>query len=502
MNNLADNIPAKSHMIKFRLQISVLVLLLLCVSASAQNTYKLNINGVDKDSATIVQLTGLQTGFANRSLCEGYIDNLQNLLQSKGYVTASLDSIGYQSTYATINLFIGEAYKWAILDAKYIQPELLNAVAWREKVFANTPMDFAKVAEWQDRILNYLENNGFPFAKVYLDSIQLQEDKVSALLRLNRGPLYKIDSLRVYGNAKIAAGYLQKYLDITNGSVYSKEKLLRISKKISELSYVEEERPADLTRLATGSVVNLYLKQKKSSQVNFIIGFLPNNDQLSSKKLLITGEGNLNLKNALGSGETIGLNFQALQVASQRLNFIYQQPYIFKSPFGLDLAFDIFRKDSSFVNINLQLGAQYVLNNNQTGKVFLQRSQTIVSQGGINAPFIIQNRRLPEAADVSTTGVGIDYEFNNTDYRFNPKSGNEIRVITSVGTKAIKKNNEVTELKDPSDPGFDFETLYDTLKLKTYQFRIISFTNCPGKIKNPCFCFEGKTQSCSKISIA
>ena len=113
---------------------------------------------------------------------------------------------------------------------------------------------------------------------------------------------------------------------------------------------------------------------------------------------MITGEGNLNLKNALGSGETIGLNFQALQVASQRLNFIYQQPYIFKSPFGLDLAFDIFRKDSSFVNINLQFGAQYVLNNNQTGKVFLQRSQTIVSQGGINAPFIIQNRRLPEAA--------------------------------------------------------------------------------------------------------
>lgn len=471
MNNLADNIPAKSHMIKFRLQISVLVLLLLCVSASAQITYKLNINGVDKDSATIVQLTGLQISFADKSQCENYINDLQNLLQSKGYVTASLDSIKYQPTYATISLFIGEAYKWAILDAKYIQPEVLNAVAWREKVFANTPMDFSKVAQWQDRILNYFENKGFPFAKVYLDSIQLMEDKISALLKVYKGPLYKIDSLRVYGDAKIAVGYLQRYLDIPNGSIYSKEKLLRISKKIGELSYVEEERPADLTRLATGSVVNLYLKQKKSSQVNFIVGFLPNNDQLSSKKLLITGEGNLNLKNALESGETIGLNFQALQVASQRLNFVYQQPYIFKSPFGLDVVFDIFRKDSSFVNINLQLGAQYVLNNNQTGKVFLQRAQTIVSQGGINAPFIIQNRRLPEAADVNSTGVGIDYEFNNTNYRFNPKSGNEIRVITSVGTKNIKKNNEVAELKDPSDPGFDFETLYDTLKLKTYQFR-------------------------------
>ena len=138
MNNLADNIPAKSHMIKFRLQISVLVLLLLCVSASAQNTYNIHLTGVDKDSATIIKLTGLQTGFANRTQCEGYINNLQNLLQSKGYVTASLDSIKYQTTYAVISLFIGEAYKWAILDAKYIQPELLNAVAWRKSLYQCT----------------------------------------------------------------------------------------------------------------------------------------------------------------------------------------------------------------------------------------------------------------------------------------------------------------------------------------------------------------------------
>jgi len=41
------------------------------------------------------------------------------------------------------------------------------------------------------------------------------------------------------------------------------------------------------------------LRQKKSSQVNVLVGFLPNNDQLSTKKLLITGEANINLKNAL-----------------------------------------------------------------------------------------------------------------------------------------------------------------------------------------------------------
>jgi len=236
-----------------------------------------------------------------------------------------------------------------------------------------------------------------------------------------------------------------------------------------ELTYIEEEQPSSLTRLGTGSVLNLYLKPKKSSQINVLVGFLPNNDQLSSKKLLLTGEANINLKNALGSGETIGLNWQQLQVKSPRLNLLFQYPYLFHTPVGLDFAFDIFRKDSTFVNINLQLGAQYVLNTNQSGKLFIQRFQTIVN--GVNKTFLLQNRRLTDEADVSSVNVGIDYEFNNTNYRLNPRRGNELRIITSAGTKKIKKNNEVLELKDPGDPSFDFETLYDTIKLKTYQFR-------------------------------
>jgi len=36
----------------------------------------------------------------------------------------------------------------------------------------------------------------------------------------------------------------------------------------------------------------------------------------------------------------------------------------------------------------------------------------------------------------------------------------------------MKKNNQVTGIKDPGDPGFNFESLYDTVKLKTYQLRI------------------------------
>mgnify|MGYP006200912073 FL=1 len=111
------------------------------------------------------------------------------------------------------------------------------------------------------------------------------------------------------------------------------------------------------------------------------------------QKFLITGEANILLKNAIGAGETIGLNWQQLQVKSPRLNLLYQHPFIFNSPFGVDFNFDMFRKDSTFLNVNFQLGARYALSNTQQGKVFIQKFQTIVN--GINIPLLLQTRRLP-----------------------------------------------------------------------------------------------------------
>jgi len=460
----------------FRLQISLFVFLLLCIiNGSAQNKYNLYLQGVDKDSATIVAKTGLQTSFVSRIACEEYINRLPGYLQSKGYVTASIDSLNYDSGFARMLLFTGELYLWAQLDAKNIEPSILDAIGWREKMFINKPMDFSQVQLLEEKMLNHLENTGYPFARVYLDSLQLEGEKVSALLSVNKGPLYKIDSIRIYGNAKISNKFLQRYLDISNGSIYNKEKLLRINKKLKELTYIEEERPSNLTMLGTGSVLNVYLKQKKSSQVNILVGFLPNNDQLSTKKLLLTGEANILLKNALGSGETIGLNWQQLQVKSPRLNLLYQHPYLFNLPVGLDFSFDMFRKDSTYLNVNFQLGAQYMLNNNQSGKLFIQRFQTIVNQGGINEQMVISTRMLPDVADVSSINFGIDYDFNKTDYRLNPRKGNEYRITTSVGTKKLEKNNEILELKDPNDPTFNFDKLYDSVKLNTYQFRVKAY---------------------------
>ncbi|MDQ3278974.1 MAG: BamA/TamA family outer membrane protein, partial [Bacteroidota bacterium] len=260
-------------------------------------------------------------------------------------------------------------------------------------------------------------------------------------------------------------------LQIPAGSLYRKSQLESIRAKVAALSYLEEEKPADLTLLATGSVLNLYLKAKRSSQINALVGFLPNADPLGiNRKLLLTVDANILLRNAFGAGETIGLLWQQLQRGSPRLNLLYEQPYIFRSPFGARFAMDMYKLDSLFLNINMTLGLNYGLGDKRTASVFLQRRSTIVS--GINAVTIIQSKQLPQEADVSSLNLGAGYDYNNTDYRFNPRRGLQFGLSATAGTKKLKKNNLILELKDPSNPSFDFERLYDTVKQGSYQFRV------------------------------
>lgn len=454
-------------MAKVKYSIGAILFLTVWWSTLAAQAYPVKYVVAYNDSVQLVKAT-LPTTFPTRFEASSYIASLLPLLQARGFVTASVDNVQIDSTKAIINLFLGEQYKWSSIRTRESDAPVLEAI--RFPVIKGV-MNFSTLTAWQKRILDYLEETGHPFGKTYLDSIQFTNDEVTALLRVEQGPVYKIDSIQVIGDAKVNNEFLQKFLELPNGSVYNRRKLEAVSKKLSELSYVEEQRPSDLAMLPTGSTLNLYLKAKRSSQINALIGFLPNTEiSTGNRKLLLTVDANILLKNALGSGETIGFVWQQLQKSSPRLNLLFEQPYIFKSAFGVNFSLDMYKRDSIFLNINMNLGATYRVGDKQTASVFLQRRQTIVN--GINASSVIQTKQLPQEADVSSVNLGVGYDFNNTDYRFNPRKGSQLFSSISAGTKKLKKNNLILELKDPSNPSFKFDQLYDTVKLSAYQFRI------------------------------
>jgi outer membrane protein assembly factor BamA len=449
-------------------KISGLIIVFIALSTVSSAQYLLKFEPVDRDSIFVKDTLRLKHTFSDRQSCTNYVNELPALLRSKGYPSASVDSVYYDSTTTTCVLYIGDALTYTFLETDSIDGSILTAAGWYGR--PKKAVSISQVHALQERMLDYLENNGYPFASVSLDSIRFVSDSMFAKLKLEKGPLYKIDSIRNMGTASVSPAFLQQFLGVKNGSIYRKEKLQQISSRIRELPYVEERQPWDLTLLGTGSILNVYLYPKKSSEINVLVGLLPANEQLANNKMLVTGEANINLKNSLGGGETIGLNWQQLQVKSPRLNILFQQPYLFGSPFGMNFNFDLLKKDSSYVNIGILLGAAYAVSTTQTGSVFIQRLATNLLT--VDTFAVKNNRRLPPEGDVSSTNLGATYEWLTTDYRFNPRKGNELSITASAGMRNIKKNNVILKLYDDSEPSFDFNRLYDTFKLKSYQFRI------------------------------
>jgi outer membrane protein assembly factor BamA len=464
---LQNSVPRTLPAITILRRLFFASLLLFFFTLQGQSQYQLRVVPVDKDSASFASIMKVPKSFRNAQACSVFVAKIQTTLFEKGYAGASIDQVTFDSTFATVHVYTGEQQRWIELKMDSIDPSILSAVGWQQR---NKQYRLSDINSVKEKIIDHLENSGYPFAQVTVDSIELTNEGLKGRMLLSRGPRYKIDSIRNQGTANLSNNYLQHYLGIRNNSIYKKDRLVAISKRITELPFVQEQQQWDMTYLGTGSILNLYLAPKKSSQVNVLVGFLPSNDQLVNNKLLVTGEALVNLKNALGNGESIGLNWQQIQVRSPRLNLSFQQPYLFNTSFGVNFGFDLFKKDSSFVNISLLAGIDYAASANQTATVFVQNLRTNLLT--VDTFRVKSTRRLPQEADVSSINVGINYEFFNTDYRFNPRRGNEVSISTSAGTKTLRKNNVIVKLSDNADPSFDFGTLYDTFQLKSYQMRI------------------------------
>lgn len=405
-----------------------------------------------------------QSTFSTKEICLAYAAQLPSLLSTKGFISASVDSLWQDSANVYIQLYTGEKYEWNNIEINEKDWSTLNNLNYTKTTFARKPFQQQKLTEVYNDVLTYFANNGHPFAKVFLDSISLNNNKISARLNIDSGAFYKMDSIIVNGDAKISGRYLQRYLGIEKA--YQQNNLSLINERLSRLTFLKQSQSWNVEMLNTGAILHLYLEATTNNEVNVLVGLLPQNAQTGGK-LLLTGEARVALQNSFGTGETIGVNWQQLQPESPQLNILFQRPYIFSSAFGLNLNFNLYKRDSSFVTINAQTGLVYELSSNQTGAILLQTFTTNVLN--VDTVAVRLNKTLPNVADVSYVNLALQYNFYSTDYRFNPRSGNELSFSGSFGKKRIKKNNAVIQIKDPS---FNYNDLYDSVKLNSYQVKV------------------------------
>jgi outer membrane protein assembly factor BamA len=431
----------------------------MCCNSLLSQSFGLYIRAADSLPARVV----LRTRFAGKEEALQYVRQLPALLGAQGYIGASVDSVFEESDRLQATVFFGEQYQWQDLSIAPSYYPLLYQLGYTQQTFQAQPFDQARLQQLLEQLLDHFENTGYPFAALQLDSIRLDSNRIHAALVIDQGKLYRIDSIALHGTGKISEYLIQRQLDIFKGSLYNREKLNNIDKQLSELPYLEQSEPWTLQMLNAGAILHVYVKQKKSNEINALVGFLPQNQEIGGK-LLVTGEALLNLQNAFGTGEQIGLHWQQLQSQSPRLDIAFAKPYILKSRFGMAFNFQLYKKDSSYLNLQAKLAATYRVSPTQSFALSLSTFSTSLLTVDTNT--VINTRRLPDVMDLSITNVGLDFLVDRTDYRFNPRKGYSVTLSGTAGRKSLKRNNAIVNLKQA---GFDYNSLYDTVQMQTYQ---------------------------------
>lgn len=448
-----------ANLLLYRL-IALMIGSLLTITSIAQ--LRLQIEPAANEVQPPVNIKDFKSNFKLRNDLFNYLQLLPSVLQAKGYLSASVDSVAEKDTLVVAYLFLGQQYRWQELRIKPEDRILLTELGFSDLAIA----DAATISSLPKKIIDHYQDNGYPFAKVKWDSVQLNNEQITADLFIDKGPLYKLDSISLSGTAKISRNFLTRYFNLPADGIYKQNVLDRIDQKILELLYVEQIQPWSISMRPTGYSLNFYLQPKRSNQVDALIGFLPSNQQ-NGGKLLLTVDAKILLRNAFGSGETIDFNWEQIQPRSPRLFLSYIQPYIFRSRFGSDINFQLYKKDSSFLNVTGSLGIRYELGQHQTARIILSTQRTNLLD--IDTTSIKFTRQLPDIVDMNAAGIGIEYSFINTNYRLNPRKGNELVLTSSFSKKTIRRNNAVSQIKDGS---FNYNSLYDSIDLNSYQVRI------------------------------
>jgi outer membrane protein assembly factor BamA len=456
-------------------------LVLLSSSVAAQPNVPFKVQVAPADSGTFTQLTrdflphpeavepGVFQLLAPDTVSTGSIARrLIRHLRDQSYLTASLDT--FEQKPGIGRLHLGPPIRWISLRPLSLEDgNWLEAAGFREKKFTEKPLRYDLLLALEKNILEQFENNGYPFAAVRLDSIRLDSTGgVSAMLAVQRNRFFTLKQIKVNGDVKLPPAYLPNYLGLRAGQPYSRAQVLRLREQLRTLLFVEPTGNPSVTFAGSEATVNLFLQKKRASRFDFIIGLLPQPDAAgNANRLLLTGSLSAAFMNALNLGERLSVELERLRPETQKLDVQAGLPYLIGTPFGVEGRLSIFKRDSTWVDAQADLGVQYLFQGTDFIKFFWENKSSTLQK--VDTVAVRASRRLPANLDLRQNGFGIESSLNRLDYRFNPRKGWAATIKGVAGFNAVLRNNQIEALQDTA---FNFASLYDTVEARSTRFRV------------------------------
>ncbi|EOZ92235.1 outer membrane protein, OMP85 family, putative [Indibacter alkaliphilus LW1] len=379
-------------------------------------------------------------------------EDLISEIHQQGYLLPEISQhpIGEDSISLVIDS--GVKFEWLDLKQGNLPDPILVKAGVDLKIFQKQAFRYTELSRIFESVLTTSENEGFPFASMRLDSISEKENKISAVLLYEPGPLITFDTLKVSGDSKINKQFLSNFLQIRPKDPFSQRKINNSIRKLNELPYLKWSGEPELSFQNEEATLYLPLDDRKINSIDGIIGFLPN--ELQGSGLLITGQFDLMLYNVAGRGRNYELHWQRFNQTSQSLMVSALEPLVLGSNLDIQASFSLLKEDSTFLTRDFRLDFGYRLEEGSYLKFFTRRQAgDLLQVSGLEEAL-----RFPEVGDFRFNNYGLGFDKSWLDDVFFPRRGALAKLEFAIGNKNVLVNTAIPE------------ELYDDLEMRTLQY--------------------------------
>lgn len=400
------------------------------------------------------------------------LSDLRDFFFQKGHLAFSIDSLFADSIHTRAVAYVGPAMYWLSVhpadsasefwfDAARIRP-----ARWRGRV-----LEPAALAALQRQLLEAAENNGYPFAAVGLDSLMWDSTGAArAVVRVSLGRFFQFQTVELSGDLRLPKPYLRNYLAIRPGEPYSRARVLGLRRELEALPFAEVAGNPAVNFAGNEANLKVFLRKKRASRFDFLIGLLPRSAETGGSGLVVTGSASALFHNALNLGEQFSLEYDRLRPETQKLDVQARVPYLLGTPFGASGRLNIFRRDSTWVDAQYEFGIQYLFSGQDYLKTFWENRSLSLQQ--VDTFAIRETRRLPASLDQRQNSFGLEAARIRLDSRLNPRRGLALYMRTAAGFSRILRNNTIEGLVDSRDSSFRYASLYDTVATRAVRYRL------------------------------
>lgn len=279
-----------------------------------------------------------------------------------------------------------------------------------------------------EEIIGIYENSGYPFVQVRMDSANIVPTGISGILRIIPGEMVIIDTIMNRTGFRISSPVFYRLMNIRPGDPYRESAVKEASVRLRLVPYLSQLRPLEVGFHTGKASVYVYPEKASANRFDGWVGLSP--DLKSAGKLSFSGALSLKLNNILSQGESWQFDWRRNQDGSQKLDLTAHIPYLAGLPIGLDGKFELFRQDTSYLNLGWEVGIPYHFSPRHLLNVFIRhRESTVIDtftdvQNSIRQPFI-------------SLLSGIAWEWNQLDNPINPYRGIDFRLEASTGRKSV-----------------------------------------------------------------